>query len=231
MAEYKVSKFEIYKNPYIGLYISTSDKIAIAPPTLPEKLLPVIKETLQVDTLHLTFLASSTLTGVYSVLNTKGIIVPAFAEDGEIHRLKKELGLNVVKISDPFCAVKNNITVNDKFALCNDYIKKHDLQMIKDALDVEVISLKVGKVHTVGSHNVLTNAGLLAFNEATDQEMEVLRKFTGTAVKTTVNLGVTAIAAGIVANSKGALVGGSSSGFELGNIYQGLSNQQSESTQ
>ena len=223
MSEYKISKFEIYKNPYIGLYISASDKIALVSPVLPEKLIPVIKETLGVEKLHSTFLASSTLTGIYSVLNKKGVIVPEFAEDNEVHKLKHELGLNVVRISDPFCAVKNNVTVNDKIAFCNHNIKKHDLDKIRDGLGIEVFPVKIGKVNMVGSHNLITNVGSLAFNEATDSEMELLRTHIGNTVKTTVNLGVTAIAAGVVANSHGALVGSSSSGFELGNIFQGLS--------
>lgn len=223
MPEFKISKIEIEKNPFIGLYLSTSEKLALAPPSLPEKLCFAIKETLQVEKTHFTFLANSNLVGLYSVLNSKGILLPAFTDELEIKKIKNELNLEIGLISNQFSAVKNNITASDKIAICNPNMKKTDLTTIRDSLDVEVIQIKIGKVSTTGSHNVLTNTALLAFNEATENEMQTLQKYAYRVQKTTVNLGVNALAAGIVANSKGALIGSSSSGFETANIYQGLS--------
>ncbi|MEW5955684.1 MAG: translation initiation factor 6, partial [Candidatus Micrarchaeota archaeon] len=76
----------------------------------------------------------------------------------------------------------------------------------------------------VGSLNVVTNKGLFACNEASDEELKELEKIFGVpAGKGTANLGSPCNGLCMAANSHGAAVGELTTGFEVQRIYEALS--------
>jgi translation initiation factor 6 len=103
-------------------------------------------------------------------------------------------------------------------------ISKAQERKISDALGVEAMAHDtLSKISTVGAINVVTNRGLLAFNEMPQVELKKLERiFKVRGNVGTCNMGVPFVGMGVVANSKGALVGDASSGFEVSRIYEAL---------
>ncbi|MEK6953902.1 MAG: translation initiation factor IF-6 [Candidatus Micrarchaeota archaeon] len=215
-----ILKTSFYKNAHVGLFIRANDKFALVPKNIHEKMVPQVKEALQAEIVPI-FLCQSPVLGIFSALNSNGVIVSALTEKHEIKPLK-ELGLNIYFLTEQF-APGNNILCNDKAALLNHNIPRSEHKKIGDCLGVEVFAQQVANLNTVGSGNVVTNKGLLAFHELTDVELKMFEKiFQVRGSKTTVNLGSPANSYGVVANSHGALVGDGTSGAEMAKVYEGL---------
>jgi len=100
---------------------------------------------------------------------------------------------------------------------------RSSLRAIEDALDVEAMRSSLGGVPTVGSFGIATNRGVLVHPGVSDAEMEKLRHFFGLPVhRTTVNMGSPKVGAGILANSRGAVIGFESTPIEVARIEDAL---------
>jgi len=208
-------------NPYLGLYAKCSEKFCIIPRGAPEKFkkgcsaldVPLVQSSVD----------GSPYVGLYLAMNSNGIVAPPFLSAEE----KKEFeatGLNVAILRDSrFCAVGNNIACNDKGALLSPDLHHKDAELIKDALGVEVRYGAVAGYKTPGSCLAVSNKGWVAHNRITPQEAEMLTTLFGcNGANATVNMGAPFVGLGVVANSKGALIGESSSGFEESRLTQAL---------
>ena len=70
---------------------------------------------------------------------------------------------------------------------------------------------------------VVTNKGLLCHPKTTDDEINHLKKvFKVDVMIGTINHGVPAIGSGLIANTKGAVVGSLTTGIEMGRIEEAL---------
>jgi translation initiation factor 6 len=97
------------------------------------------------------------------------------------------------------------------------------MKAIKDALGVEVVAGRIADRSYVGSLAVITNTGGLVFVEASEEEEKMLSElFKVEVVPGTVNNGVKFVRSGILANSKGAIVGSLTTGPELMTISRAL---------
>ncbi len=215
-----IIKSAFYRNPHIGLFIRVNEEIAIIPKNTHKKLFPRLQGALDVELVEI-YLAQSPILGIFSVLNSNGCIVTALAEKAEVKPLK-EKGLNVYFLDERY-APGNNILANDYAALVNPDIPKNELKKISDCLGVEVFNQPVANLPTVGSTNVVSNKGLLAYHELSEIELKMFEKiFKVRGTRGTVNLGSPANSFGVIANSKGAVVGDATSGAEMQRIYEGL---------
>ncbi len=200
--------------------MATSETLTLVPKNAPAKLLDAARTVLQTELLPL-YIDQSPILGIFCALNSKGVVLPSFAEREE-ERLLKKAGLNVCHISEKFTP-GNTIVTTDKAALVHPRMEKVDMKKIADALGVEVFNQQVTSMPTVGSVNVATARGVLAYNEVTEEELKQIEGLFGVRGGIgTVNLGSPFVRLGIVANSKGALVGDRSSGFETQRIYEAL---------
>lgn len=216
-----IKKTSFYKNPFIGLFIRTNEKYTLVPGNIHEKLIPLVKDCLGTEIIPM-FLCQSPILGIFCALNSNGIVVSSLAEKRELEPLKK-LGLNVHYLDEKY-APGNNIIANDKGALVNPSIPKTEFKKIGDCLGgIEVYHQPIAQLQAVGSANVATNAGFFAYHEISDVELKMCEKIFGVrGSKGTVNLGSSANAYGVVANSKGALVGETTSGSEMQVIFEAL---------
>ncbi len=211
---------DFYKNPFLGLYVKTNDALTLVPKNAAPKFVEQVQRVLGTETLSL-FIDESPILGVFCAMNATGCVVPSFIASSE-QRLLKKAGLNVCAISERF-APGNNVLVNRKSALVHPRLEAKDQKRIADALDVEVFSQPVTPIPTVGSIHVVTERGLLAYNESSEEELKLLERFFGVRGGIgTVNLGSPFLGLGVVANSKGALVGGLTSGYEVQRVYEAL---------
>ena len=136
---------------------------------------------------------------------------------------EQSLDINISVLESGLNAVGNNILANDKIAIVNPDFDAVAVQSISDALGVETVKDEIGGFKTVGANNILTNRGLVITNNATDAQKAKVDRITGfNSISTTANTGALSLGLSVVANSKGIVVGDSTTGFELARIMEGL---------
>lgn len=208
-------------NPNLGVAISATDKIAIAPSNLSEALEHLIADTLEVSVIK-TPINGSNLAGALAAGNSNGFVLSPYAFDGEIEAIK-EFEVEVERIPDKFTAVGNIVLANDFGALVNPLLSGESLKVISDVLDVEVERGNIANFKITGSVAVATNKGILAHPSATEDELALLEDVLKTPADIgTVNKGTKLVGACTVANSNGVIVGLDTTGPELARIEEAL---------
>ena len=206
--------------PTIGVLSLTTENITLLPIFLDEKDVLEVKETLKTEVLK-TKLAGSSLIGSLAAANSRAILLPSIVEDEELKNIEnfiKDLDLDVVigTLETKNTALGNLILVNDYGCLISPEIR--DLKKeIEDLLSIPTEVGTIAELPTVGSNAVVTNKGLLVHPLVEDEELEFLKdlfkvEYCG---KGTANKGSTSVGANLIANTKGAIVGGDTTGPEL----------------
>ena len=214
-----IIKADFEGKSFIGLYAKASDQYVFIPPNSPKKFEDKIK-SLGVEVIK-TYIGESYLLGLYCVLNSKGIILPSFCTKKELE-IFESLDLNVgILDDDRFCAIGNNIAANDFGAVLNPNLPEKYVELIEKTLEVKAKRLKLGKYSTPGLFVVPTNKGFVAFNDISEKNLNDLKQiFATNGSNATVNLGLSVVGLGLIANSKNALIGQTSTGFESAKIAE-----------
>lgn len=210
---YDIASFKGDSN--VGIFFKTSDKITLVPKNLDEKTIEKIEKKLKTEVIEASIWDSSLL-GIYTVMNSYGIILPKTIFDNEIS-LFKALDLNVAILDSDYNALGNLIVCNDNFAIVSPMIGREHLKEIKDALNVEVEVRKILNNNLVGSMAYVTNRGILFNRNIKEEEaQEIAEKFK---VKNygagSINMGNVYVSIGIIANSHGLIAGEKSSPYEI----------------
>jgi translation initiation factor 6 len=206
--------------PHIGVLCKASEKFCIVPKELKPKIVAVIKRVLSVEIISTTICHTS-LIGAFVALNSRGAIVTDFAYDTELRKLRKNI--LVATTSEKLNAIGNNVLLNDTHCLVHPDLSKQTVKIIESTLSVKVAKGTIAGFKTVGSVGIVTNKGLLLHPKTTEKELEFLQDFFGLpAYLGTVNFGFPYVGAGMIANSKGVLVGKETTGIELGRIEEAL---------
>jgi len=209
------------ENPNVGVYCRTNEEVAFIRKGLSKKIRNIINSVLGVKVVELS-VADATIIGSLLCLNSKGAVVTDFADDDAIKIIENN-GLNVCVIKDKLNAAGNDILVNDNGALVHPDFKDESILEIKKTLGVPVFRGTIGSLKTVGMAAVVTNKGLLCHPKASEEEKLKLEKVFGVNVMIgTVNHGSPVIGSGLVANSKGAIIGNLTTGIEMGRIEEAL---------
>ena len=215
-----IQKTSFYNNAFIGLYCRANDSVALIPRNSSPEFEALVSKALEVPAKRV-YVDESGLLGVFSALNNKGCILPHFASDADVSNIKRDTGLNVARLEDAL-SPGTNILANDSAALLNPLMGREDAKIIRDCLGVETFQQPQANA-TVGAMNLVTNRGLLAYNDTPDVVLKFLDKiFKVKGAVGSVNFGSTANGFGLVANGKGALVGERTSGVEMQRVYEGL---------
>ncbi|MEW6749312.1 MAG: translation initiation factor IF-6 [Candidatus Micrarchaeota archaeon] len=210
-----------FGNPWLGMFIKTNDEVTLLPIDSMQKVEDMLRERLQTTTIK-TNVGDCNLLGMYTAMNSNGVVLPNVARDEEAALLKKA-GLNVHICRDKHNANGNNLAVNDKGGIANPYMDPAEVKAVGDALGVEMVPLKIAGFSTVGSACIATNNGFLAHYKASEEDLAAIKdalKVDGN--KGTVNTGTGFVAFGAVANSKGYVAGESTTAFELGRLEEAL---------
>jgi len=219
--ELKIAKTSVYKNPFIGLFMKTNNEVTLAPHGIPKKNAEQAREVLGTRVVHV-LIDQSPLVGLLAAMNSSGAVLPCFAEKHAVALLKKE-GLNPLVFKGSLTP-GNLIACNDRAALVSPLVPRDEAKRVADALGVEVFQQALAGSAVVGAVCVATNNGVLAFNEASEIELKFLAKIFGCkAVGGTSNFGSVCNSLGVVANSRGALVGEATTGFEIQRVFEALS--------
>ncbi|MHB1492926.1 MAG: translation initiation factor IF-6 [Thermoplasmataceae archaeon] len=213
-----IRKISILTNNFIGINARAWEEIAFIPTNSEPQLESDFQEVLGVKPTRC-YLDNTGLIGVLLTMNKNGIIVNGNVSPEFIKGLIPDSDINVVSVNDSINAVGNDIVTNDHGAIIHEDFSKKSEKLISDALGVEVVRKTIGGIKTVGSASVVTNKGMLVNPETTDEEIDYLTNFFKVPVKIgTANYGSIFVGSCIIANSKGALVGSSTTPIEIGRI-------------
>ena len=209
------------ENPNVGVYCRANDSIVFLQKNLLKRVKNKISSVLDARLVELS-IADSTIIGSLLVLNSKGAVVTDFADKETVDKIKEQ-GLDIFAVKDVINAAGNDILVNDNGALIHPDIGDHSMKKIGETLGVPVQRGTIASLKTIGMAAVVTNKGCLCHPKVTDEEKKQLEKlFDVNVMIGTVNHGVPMIGSGLIANTKGAIIGNLTTGIEMGRIEEAL---------
>jgi translation initiation factor 6 len=209
------------ENPNLGVFCRANDNVAFVMKGLTKKVKRIIVETLDVPLVEVS-ISDATIVGSLMAFNSNGVVVTDFVDDKAMKIIENQ-GFNVCVIDDKINAAGNDILVNDNGVLVHPDFRDKSIEKIEDALGVPVTRGVIAGLKTVGMAAAVTNKGLLCHPKVSEEEMMVLRDvFSVPVMIGTVNHGSPVIGSGLVANSKGAIIGNLTTGIEMGRIEEAL---------
>jgi len=203
-------------DPNIGVFTRVLGDIAIIPPESPAEYKAAVKAALDVELVETTIQGSSII-GSLVAGNSRGIVVSGLATDEEVAILSKHR--KVFLLHESMNAAGNVIMANDTFAAVHPDMPSDMMHAIGEFLGVEVFTLVLGGVKTVGMAGVATNKGVIVHPRATDQQIARIEAVAKVPVGTgSINMGSGLVGTGLLVNEKGYIAGNATSGFELGRV-------------
>lgn len=205
---------DIFGDPNVGIFSFANEKIAVLPAGISPKKQESYREALGTEVCAIG-IADSRLVGVYISGNSNSILLPYIATNDEVSKLRST-GARIAIIDEKKTALGNIILCNDYGAMVDPRLKPKTVSAIEKALKVPVKPGTIGGLPQVGSLATASNKGVLANPIIEDSEKKHLSEVLKVPVTVgTVNSGVPYPKAGIVVNSKGAVVGSHTLGLEL----------------
>lgn len=207
-------------NPNIGVFAAANEDLAIISADASPEFERAVGEALGVKTVKTT-VAGAHVIGSLVAMNSRCAVVSGLADAREVEAIEGHIP--VVLLDDSLNAAGNNILVNDRGAIVSPEYGHSAAGLLSDAFGVEVVFSSIAGCNTVGSVCRATNRGCVCHMDASDEELDLIKDVLGVeAVRTSVNHGSRMVGAGIVANSKGAVVGDETTPIEMGRIEEGL---------
>ena len=211
----------IRRNPSIGVFAGACETVAFAAASAPESFVSDLGEALDVPVFQ-TDVAETSLVGSMIAFNSAGVALPRNITSRELEFFKG-LDLNVAVIDDKHTALGNLILANDSGAVVSTHFSSDARQEISDVLDVDVEAMDLHGFRTVGSIGVATSKGALVHPGVSEEELESIEKLLKVDCDIgTVNRGVGYIRTGLIANSRGALIGRTTTSPEISRIEDAL---------
>jgi translation initiation factor 6 len=211
---------DVFGSPNIGVYCFANESIAIVPPGLTQRKISQFAETLGVHVCSTT-IAGSTLVGALVTGNSNALLVPHTIHDYELSRIQEFS--RVVVVDSKWTALGNVVLANDSGALIHPGAGEEVVRAVSDELKLQPIRGTLGSLPFVGALGVATNNGALLSPNTLEQERTVASSALRVAAElSSTNGGVSFVKSGILANSKGAVVGALTRGAELMQISRTL---------
>lgn len=217
-----ISRFGIYRNSNIGIYLKGNEDFILAPTGLAQSKITKLEANLEVP-VFTTSVGGSRLLGPMLAMNSHGIILSKIASDQEVADLRRLTGLEVGRIDMRYTSVGNLVCTNDHGALISKLIPSLGAKQISDILDVPVEAIDIGAFYQIGAMILATNFGGVIHPLARDFEIDYVQDLLKIEVEAgTVNSGVPFVTSGIIANGRNAIVGNHTSGLELAILSRAL---------
>jgi len=207
-------------SPNIGVYATANESLSLVAANSAPDFVSDIETVLGVETI-LTTVSGSFVLGTLVSMNSNGAVVTGMIETVELDRIREKIRVTV--LPDRINAAGNNILTNDKGAIINPNLSSSAEKRIAEALGVEAVRSAIAGYDTVGSACVVTNKGCVCNVNTSEEDMKLIRDVLKVEPKKgSVNHGSKYVGAGILCNSKGALIGDETTPIEMGKIEDGL---------
>ncbi len=217
-----ILRADVFGSPNIGVYCHSNETTAILPPGLPKRKLDGFREYLGVQ-LCVTNIGGCALAGVLVAANSNGILLPHIVQDHELRLIQENLETKAQVARERWTALGNLVLANDNGAVIHPGAPESLAKIVAETLNVDIVTSSIGGLPYVGSLAVATNKGVLAHHSITDRERAVIEDALRVPVEAgTINGGVPFVRAGLLVNSRGAVVGNLTSGPELMAITRSL---------
>ena len=205
---------DIFGDPNVGIFSFANENVAILPAGISAKKLESYEEALGIRACSIG-IADSRLVGIYTSGNSNTILLPYIATEVEVSKLRST-GQKVAVLQEKRTALGNIILCNDFGALIDPRLKPKTVSAIEKALNVPVVTGTIGGLPQIGSLAIASNKGVLANPVIYESERKHISEALRVPVSVgTINSGVPYPKAGIVVNSRGAVVGSHTLGSEL----------------
>ena len=211
---------DVFGSPNIGVYCFANENIAIVPPGLTQRKIGKFAETLGVRVCNTT-VGGSTLVGALVTGNSNAVLVPHTIRDYELSRIRD--CATVAVVNSKWTALGNVILANDLGAVIHRDASEEVVGAVTDELKVRPVFGTLGSLPFVGALGVATNRGaMLSPNTLAEERTVVKAALRVEAELSSTNGGVSFVKSGILANSRGAVVGPLTRGAELMQISRTL---------
>jgi translation initiation factor 6 len=200
----------------IGCYALSTEKMALVPPQLSAGKVKRVEETLKVKAVKTT-IGGSVLIGALASANSKGVVLPHFAQDDEIAKIKSVFPeINIALMETKRTAYGNIVLANDCGAVVDPRLSDKDVANVSEALCVEAVRGEIAGLPYVGSLAKATNKGTIVHPMIKEEEQKLLQSVLKVPLDVgTVNCGIPYVGTGLIGNCEGALVGFITTGPEL----------------
>ena len=210
---------DVFGSPNIGVYCFCNEELAVVPPGLTKRKMRQIADTLEVGICSTT-VGGSTLVGALVAGNSKGLLVPHTIQEYERQRI--EQFSKVIVVDSNWTALGNVVLANDFGAVLHPDSPQEIVKSLT-RLEVPAVCSKIGSLPFVGALALATNKGVLLSPNALKEEQSVIESALKVGVElSTTNGGVAFVKSGILANTKGAVVGPLTRGAELMQVTKAL---------
>jgi len=209
-----------FRNPNIGVFAKANDRFAIVPANCQAKFSRQLHETLDVDVFH-TDISGTSLVGAFVSMNNNGVMLTQHTYEDEIKKITSDIKIGLLE--DRLTALGNLIIVNDNGAVVNKGFDRRSIEVMEDTFDCEVVTGEIGGFRTIGSVGMATNKGAILHPMAKEEELKLVEEILKVPVDIgTVNRGVGFVRTGIIANTKGVILGDETTGPEITRIEDAL---------
>jgi translation initiation factor 6 len=211
---------DVFGSPNIGVYCFCTENVVIVPPGLTNRKMGQLEQALGVSVCKTT-IAGSTLVRALVTGNSNGLLVPHTVRDYEYEKLCELSKVAIVR--SRWTALGNLVLANDFGAVVHPDLPEEVVEAVKEDLKVKSVQSKIGTLPLVGALGVATSRGaILSPNTLREQQSVIESALHVEAKLSTTNGGVEFVRSGILANSKGAVVGPLTRGAELMQISRAL---------
>ncbi|MFX1510996.1 MAG: translation initiation factor IF-6 [Promethearchaeota archaeon] len=220
-----LERWDMNKNPNIGLYILVTNKYILIPENIHNGLKKALSRVLRAPLQENITIGGTNLLAVLAVGNDSGIVVSSLASEEEIATLNKnEFIPRVARTREKYFALGNVVLANDHTAILSPIVNKETAFLIEDTLDVEIFQTRVAGSELCGSIAYTTNKGTLLSPLTKEDELYKIREWmqVDKANIGTINRGNQFISSGLIANSNGGICGRETTGIELVRITKTL---------
>jgi translation initiation factor 6 len=216
------AKGTIKNSPYMGVFATVTDEVAIVPFSITEKEEKTIEKTLEVEVIKAS-IGETAMIGILAKGLGKKIAVSSLAENHEIKALEHK-GIEAIKIdAGGFTSTGNLICMNYKAGIASQLLGKKNIEKISKFFKIKFKTRTIAGSELVGAAATVTNKGFICNPNIKPKEFKELQKIFGTHGKpTTANFGDLFVGNSVIANSKGAIAGENTSGIEMLKIDEGL---------
>ena len=216
-----LSLVEFTGNSNLGVFARATETHVLLPHILPPAQRLDAEQALEVKPVVST-IGGTNLLGSLTAANRHGVALSDIVTAAELRNLERS-GLNFAVFEARPNAMGNNILVTDKGGMCNPAFDDEAVAAFQEFFQVPFVRGTLGGHGTVGMAGIATALGVLVHPKATPEEREEARRVFGhEAMIGTVNHGMGLVGAGLVANSKGALIGRASTAIEINRIEDAL---------
>ncbi|MEM2025359.1 MAG: translation initiation factor IF-6 [Desulfurococcaceae archaeon] len=222
-----IIRMSFFGNSNIGIYAYANDKVLLIPPGLKEADVREMASALGVEPIEAK-VAGTTLNGVFIAGNNRAIILPHIIFQDELMRLRSAISergvdVEIIVSESKLTALGNVLLCNDRGCIGSPLIEEPTLRRIEDSLGVEVVKARLVNMEVPGGVSVISNRGGVIHPDASEDDIRVLKDVTKVSVEpATVNAGIPFVKSGIIANNKGVIVGGITTGPEIFRIKAGF---------